>query len=578
MALKKKLTNGGATEINIGGAAPRGSVPGFVNNVPVVMAPPAPVMPNGNQPVQMMFPAGSAPLPGNYPLPQDQQCVVGPVPVTPNTTPKIVSEGPVGTAISYEPGKDPNIAPKMGQTIANPQNSEIIVGAAAVGREQPKQMIRHNPGEVVFDTPVPGLKFDFNDGARIRLPKGEYQVNFIDMDRCATIFSVTASDILVMTTKKYFINFRLEVYKKDEKEPIWTHEYNARGKKVHIKCPTGVVLGDTLSWFPAAEEFRKKHGAEVYVTINPKMAEILKPGYPDIHFVPLTEEEDREGKRPADMPKDIYATYLLGVFFPCDDRDHQPMDFRMIGLHTNASMILGLDPYEEHPPKLLPSAKELKERTIKERYVCIAVNGSSQAKQWNNARGWIGVVKHLKDMGYRVLCIDKENFHQVGSYMNMIPFGSEDFTGDRPLQERIDLIYHADFFIGNSSGLSWMAWGVGRPVVLISGFTLPVCEFRTPYRVINYHVCNGCWNDTRITFDHSDGEWCPRHKNTERQFECTRNITPEHVNKVIDQLMADFKLEPPNKNKEPDVETSGVKTAVTDGKKEKTTTGGKENV
>lgn len=94
------------------------------------------------------------------------------------------------------------------------------------------------------------------------------------------------------------------------------------------------------------------------------------------------------------------------------------------------------------------------------------------------------------------------------------------------------------------SGLSWLANGVGIPVVLISGFTLPLNEFATPYRVINYHVCNGCWNDTQIVFDHKDFEWCPRLKGTERQYECSRYITPEAVNKVIDRLMADHRLDP----------------------------------
>ena len=132
----------------------------------------------------------------------------------------------------------------------------------------------------------------------------------------------------------------------------------------------------------------------------------------------------------------------------------------------------------------------------------------------------------------------------MNSRFNIIPYGAEDFTGKLPLQERIDLLAQADFFVGLSSGLSWLANGVGIPVVLISGFTLPLNEFPTPYRVINYHVCNGCWNDTQIVFDHKDFEWCPRLKGTERQFECSRYITPEAVNKVIDRLMADHKLDP----------------------------------
>ena len=64
---------------------------------------------------------------------------------------------------------------------------------------------------------------------------------------------------------------------------------------------------------------------------------------------------------------------------------------------------------------------------------------------------------------------------------------------------------------------------------MISGFTEAENEFYTPYRVINYHGCHGCWNDMLCDFDHFDYMWCPRHKGTERQFECTRLITPEQV-------------------------------------------------
>jgi autotransporter strand-loop-strand O-heptosyltransferase len=54
--------------------------------------------------------------------------------------------------------------------------------------------------------------------------------------------------------------------------------------------------------------------------------------------------------------------------------------------------------------------------------------------------------------------------------------------------------------------------------------------------VINYHTCNGCWNDVRHRFDHKDFLWCPRHKDTPRQFECTRLITSDHVKTAIRQI------------------------------------------
>jgi hypothetical protein len=90
--------------------------------------------------------------------------------------------------------------------------------------------------------------------------------------------------------------------------------------------------------------------------------------------------------------------------------------------------------------------------------------------------------------------------------------------------------------VGLSSGLSWLAWAAGTPVVMISGFTHPTNEFATPYRIVNYHACNSCWNDVRHRFDHKDFMYCPRHKDTPRQFECTRLITAEHVKTTISRI------------------------------------------
>ena len=104
------------------------------------------------------------------------------------------------------------------------------------------------------------------------------------------------------------------------------------------------------------------------------------------------------------------------------------------------------------------------------------------------------------------------------------------------LVERARWIKHAEFFVGLSSGLSWLAWATGTPVVMISGLHASDNEFDTPYRVINYHACNSCWNDPHHRFDHNDFLWCPRHKNTPRQFECTRLITVDHVKAIIQRI------------------------------------------
>ena len=146
------------------------------------------------------------------------------------------------------------------------------------------------------------------------------------------------------------------------------------------------------------------------------------------------------------------------------------------------------------PPRLaLPDDS----RPIAEPYVCIAVQSTTQSKYWNNPHGWREIVRFLKASGYRVICIDQKPVHGTGLVWNHIPHGAEDETGDRPLAERARWLRHAEFFVGLRSGLSWLAWAAGTPVVLISGFTHPTNEFATPYRVINWHACNGCWNDVR---------------------------------------------------------------------------------
>ena len=371
---------------------------------------------------------------------------------------------------------------------------------------------------------VEGIKFDFNDGIRILFPHNgkEYHVTFTDIDTGIILFSQdTVPGAYVTSVKKFYIRFRLIIHRKGGKEPVFTHDFNAENREVMIQLPVGTI-GDSIGWFSYVERFQKKNRCRLICVMTPWIADVVRNQYPGITFI---KPEETKNYQP-------YACYYMGLFFK-GDVDHQPIDFRYIGLHRTAGYILGVDPADE-PPRFDLSAP----RKIREKYVCIAAQSSSQAKYWNNPLGWYTVVKFLKENGYRVLCIDKERVHGTGLVWNHIPWGAEDFTGDLPLQERIDLIKDADFFIGLSSGLSWLAWGCKVPVVMISGFTHPTNEFATPYRVINYHTCHSCWNDMRIDFDHFDFLWCPRHKGTDRHFECTRLISAEQVITMIRKIPA----------------------------------------
>jgi autotransporter strand-loop-strand O-heptosyltransferase len=361
------------------------------------------------------------------------------------------------------------------------------------------------------------IRFDFNLGCRVSLPEGDWHVRLRDLDTGNLLYETNSkAAVVVNSRKRYYLRCGIEVLR--DGETVFEHQYSAENRDVLIQFPVG-TLGDVLAWFPYAARFAEVHRCRLTCAMSDFIIPLFRDAYPHITFVPHDKVR----------PETFYATYCMGLFFDDEDNTWQPCDFRHVGLHRTAGYILGVDPTEQAPMMALPDES----RPIQERYVCIATQSTTQAKYWNNPTGWREVVGFLKQAGYRVICIDQKPVHGGGLVWNHIPHGAEDETGDRPLVERARWLRHAAAFIGLSSGLSWLAWSAGAPVVLISGVTHPTNEFATPFRVVNYHSCNSCWNDPRIRFDHKDFLWCPRHAGTPRQFECTRLITADHVKAVI---------------------------------------------
>jgi autotransporter strand-loop-strand O-heptosyltransferase len=370
-----------------------------------------------------------------------------------------------------------------------------------------------------------GLLFDFNDGCRVVLPECEHpwRVRLSDLDTGNVLFETELKGGRINSTKRYYVRFRIEAWQQGER--VFLHDYSAADREVLIRFPVE-TLGDTVGWFPYAVKFKERHGCRLTCAMSEKLIALFRDAYPDIKFV-ATDDVDT-GR--------YYATYTVAVYFMkgavYDHKDCVPCDFRLVGLHRAAGYILGVDPTEAPPRIALPD----RSRPIPEPYVCIAVQSTLRAKYWNNPTGWHDVVEFLKASGYRVFCIDQKRSHGQGLVWTHMPENAEDQTGDKPIIERARWLAHADFFVGLSSGLSWLAWAMGTPVVMISGFTHPRIEFSTPYRVINYHTCNSCWSDPLESFDRHDFLACPRHKDTPRQFECTRLITAEQVINTIKRI------------------------------------------
>jgi autotransporter strand-loop-strand O-heptosyltransferase len=386
--------------------------------------------------------------------------------------------------------------------------------------EQPKRAY-----PAVADLPTQegpgGIRYDFNDGARVLCPEGAapWRIRLRDLDTGNILFETEFAAGRVNSAKRYFVRFRVEIEQRGE--TVLSHDYSAKDRDVLIQFPVG-TLGDPMGWLPYAVKFKELHGCRLTCAMGDKLIDLFRDAYPDITF--LTHEEVKTEL--------YYATYSVGLFFDDKDFVFQPTDFRHVGLHRTAGYILGVDPTEVAPRLAIVDDT----RPIAEPYVCIATQSTTQSKYWNNPLGWREIVGFLKESGYRVICIDQKPTHGHELVWNHLPYGCEDDTGEKPLADRARLLKHADFFVGLSSGLSWLAWAVGTPVVMISGFTHPTNEFDTPYRVINYHACNSCWNDVRVRFDHKDFFWCPRHKGTSRQFECTRLITVDQVKQTIQKI------------------------------------------
>jgi autotransporter strand-loop-strand O-heptosyltransferase len=308
----------------------------------------------------------------------------------------------------------------------------------------------------------------------------------------------------VKMNKEYYTNWRVEVRENDEL--IYRSDNNYKDKRVYISFGSS-SLGDTLAWIPYCEEFRKKHDCKLVVTTF--MNNLFIDQYPEIEFV-----------EPGEVVNGIIAQYRLGWFYDENsnyDISKHPQDFKKLPLQQTATDILGLE-YTEIKAKLkLPNIEKKKK-------IGIGFHSTAQSKYWNNPNGWQQVIDYLNNFGYECMIYSREGDGYMG---NFHPKGVTTFKGGS-IQDVIDDLATCEFFIGLGSGLSWLAWSVGLPVVLISGFSEKWAETRLDtYRVINESVCHGCFNWDRL--DAGDWNWCPKHKGTKQQFECTKEISSKMV-------------------------------------------------
>jgi autotransporter strand-loop-strand O-heptosyltransferase len=363
-----------------------------------------------------------------------------------------------------------------------------------------------------FIDPIDDLVITFDDGAKVEiLGKSElpYHISFIDRDTKQVVFDHTMTpNHWCKAAPRYYVPWRIAIEKNGK--PYHEFDLELKGKAVHIELDSK-SLGDTLAWIPYVLEFQKKHGCIAYAATywNP----ILEKAYPELRFL------DAGGNAHGTFAARYYVGIREGEY--TSNKTH----WRSIPLAQVASDYLGLE-YTEIRPRIYNSIGKRPNHNGKPlgKYVTIAEHSTFRCKYWNYSQGWQTIVDYLNKQGYRVMVVSRE----PTSLQHII-----DRTGST-INQTVNNISHSSFFMGVSSGPLWIAWAAGVPAVCISGFSTEVTEMKDCIRILNKDVCYGCFNDINISFDRGNWNWCPRQKN----FECTRAITPKMVIERIQPLLA----------------------------------------
>ena len=260
-------------------------------------------------------------------------------------------------------------------------------------------------------------------------------------------------------------------------------------------------LGDSIAWIPYCLEFQEKYKCHVIVSTFKNF--LFEKVYPELEFV----------ERGVTV-HNIVAQVELGWFW---NKDGEPTHPATIPLQQAASNILALE-FKEIQPRIAFTP----ENPMIGKYICISTRSTAQCKHWYY---WPELISQLKSLGYRVFELSQEADN----------YGAETLE-DKSLTNVMNYLHHAELFIGLSSGISWLNWGIGKHTVMISNFTTSDHEFQgNCTRIVNLDVCNGCWNNPVFKFNKGDWNWCPEHEDTPRHFECHKSISVDVVLEAVKQ-------------------------------------------
>ena len=226
---------------------------------------------------------------------------------------------------------------------------------------------------------------------------------------------------------------------------VFNEKFNLKNKNVYIKFDS-YALGDTVAWMGYVDLFSRLYGCNLICSTF--FNDLFIDSYPNILFV-----------KPNTHIDNLYCQFYIGANEE-NNINYSRINSKKNNLQLVAKDILGIRGNDEVKPLISYEKIDL---NLPDKYVCISEFASDEIKMWREDNGWQLVVNYLNSIGVSVVVISKEKT----KLKEVIDLSGDEYD----LNHRINTLKNSLFFIGVSSGLSWLAWGVGVKVILISDVT-----------------------------------------------------------------------------------------------------------
>lgn len=290
-------------------------------------------------------------------------------------------------------------------------------------------------------------------------------------------------------------------------------------KYVNLKC-ISLALGDTLACVAVVEHYQNVFSIDM---VNFDCADwlwkYLQPAYPNINFTKL-DSPDLLLNYHFDLP--VQKGYAFELFqIPVAYKYEFDWVFINPKLHFKPTY-----------------------KYILNEYFTFSMHSTAQIKYWNsgnrqdqnNSPKWRDLNLLLSNIGIEGVLVDKHYGFGQAPYWNEPPKNCKVIVG-RPFDEILNTIYFSRFYVGLSSGLSWVALAMGKKTCMIAPWTYADNEFgnssENHIRIMSKASCTDCWSKLSQNFDKGNWYWCPLKQNTKDEYICSSSIEPKDVFKEI---------------------------------------------